>query len=916
MKISSLKKDFCLTFILVFGFFYTLYGQQFNIQNSKLKISVTIGGNGYLTGDSIFARKVWAKQFGKPSFGVASNAGFKLKFMWTGWRAPGKARNGEDLITLTQRNFKFSDSKTKDLKNGAKQLILAFKGTNTPLEVRVIYQLGEGQFYARKKLELRMAKLGGYTGKPYLRRMWPVFAHLKTNGSIVKAGGFGQPVAMNLKNGSQTGAFWGMEFPTAQNSLKKQDNSLWLKAGDYYGQQIGKDWFSSDWVVIGLTPQNVIRQWFMKYVAAIEAKPVRPYVLYNSWYDLRHPEIVHRKKYVMNQRNTLRVIKGLQEQLTKKRGVALDAFVLDDGWDTYKSPWKISTKRFPHGFKPLLRQLHKTNTALGIWIGPIGGYSNRNVRVDWMKKHGYETAVNDELDLAGKKYHHLLKKRVTDFTKNRGVAYYKWDGIQFSANNPANGHPVGIYSRRAIMDSVISLGQAVWDVNPHAFLNITSGTWLSPWWVKYANTIWMQGGDYGYSRVPSISRRDRAMTYRDFGLYSDYKIKDSWFPIANLMTHGIIKGDLQKLGAKEPLDKFANNAALYFARGIAMWELYVSPDLLTNAQWNVIAQDIKWAKNRFDILKHTVMIGENPAKGESYGYAHFKGDRGIIAMRNPTINPQKLKVTINLRLGLTGDVDSLVVEQVYPRKEISPVLASSGSSLTFELKGYETAIYELFPLKDAQRPLLAGATFTTSKTDNGYKITVLNVDKKDGGAHFLNPKRFPNVQMNGEQISAGQVSLQTSSPTLVVQKSVVHHPNSNQIVLKVDIDSSMADATLAVLLQSQPENKKTYKRNPSVAIKVDGKSQKPKNIVLKGHWGWYKVPIKSGSHTISINLNQTEKLKNWSGLASLWLIGNQKVKTQTLTVKGDTKQPLFPKVVAPKSTIKRQQKLGEFNVSI
>ena len=64
------------------------------------------------------------------------------------------------------------------------------------------------------------------------------------------------------------------------------------------------------------------------------------------------------------------------------------------------------------------------------------------------------------------------------------------------------------------MESVIDKCQAVRKKNPNIFLNITSGTWLSPWWVQYANTIWMQGADYGFSDVPSISQRDAAITYK------------------------------------------------------------------------------------------------------------------------------------------------------------------------------------------------------------------------------------------------------------------------------------------------------------------------------------------------------------------------------------------------------------------
>src|SRR5699024_4948674 len=154
--------------------------------------------------------------------------------------------------------------------------------------------------------------------------------------------------------------------------------------------------------------------------------------------------------------------------------------------------------------------------------------------------------------------------------------------------------------------------------------------------------------------------------------------------------------------------------------------------------------------------------------------------------------------------------------------------------------------------------------------------------------------------------NAEQVSLSASTPEQIVEKSVASHPDDNQLALNIDVDSSLTQAKLAVLLKTEANTK----NNPSVVISVDGKQQKVKKQELPRHWGWYKIPLPSGKHGVNITLKQTKKLRSWSGLASLWLFGNQKVKTQTLTVQGQVKQPLFPMVVAPKNTIKRQQKLG------
>lgn len=58
----------------------------------------------------------------------------------------------------------------------------------------------------------------------------------------------------------------------------------------------------------------------------------------------------------------------------------------------------------------------------------------------------------------------------------------------------------------------------------------------------------MPGDDWGYAAVPSLTLKDREITYRDISLYRDFRKNDFWFPISNLMTVGIIKGHLANLG--------------------------------------------------------------------------------------------------------------------------------------------------------------------------------------------------------------------------------------------------------------------------------------------------------------------------------------------------------------------------------
>ena len=907
-----------------------------NIENSKISVTVFINQDGELLGDSIFAKTDWSKGYGKRSFGATTDAGFKLDIMWSAWSAPGKEMfsktvapggtdNADNLINLTQQDFEVVDHKISDLDDGGQALVLMLKGRQAPLEVRVTYKLGPDHFYARRKLEVKVLvpeTPDTFAGQHYLRRMWPIYAVLKTNGTPVKQGGFGQPVALQLDGDRQTGLFWGMEYPTAQNELIKDGSGLRIEIGDYYGAHIGMDWTTSDWVVIGLSPQADIRQWFMNYIDDIRAQPLRPYLLYNSWYDLQDSKNVDSPKRALNEENVLSTIKLIQQELTEKRGVALDGFVLDDGWDVYQSDWKISEKQFPNGFRPLVDQLNVTNTNLGIWFSPMGGYSNsRWWRLELMKGEGYEVIGENQLCIAGENYHDLLKSRIKDFTKNRNVGYYKWDGIQFVCNNTSHGHPIDVYSRRAIMDSVIDLGQTVWGENPDAFLNITSGTWLSPWWVKYATTIWMQGGDYGFTNTPSISHRDRAITFRDLVLYDNFKNKELWFPISNLMTVGVIKGKLHSLSEKEALDKFTDNALLSYTRGVAMWGLYISPEILTSDEWDVLAQGAKWARDRFDILKHTVMIGGDPGKGEAYGYAHFKDDRGVIVVRNPAMAKQNINITMNGTLGLSNDADSLVVEQMYPHRWISRMLYTSGDSFNIDLQGYETAIYEIFPLKETDRPLLAGAIFESEKTSAGYQIKVLNISESDGGAHFLNPEAIRKIKMNNQDIKPDEILFPSSPfPSMVNETKIkqVKSKNSSTIIANIDVDESVQKSELSVLLQASSKTTEDRTENPKISISIDGKSKEISSEEMQGLWGFYSVSLPSGSGdlTIEIQLDGAEKSREWSGSMSLWIIGDLKVNAQILDVFGSNSDiTFFPPTVRPENTIRQQKKLGELNIN-
>jgi hypothetical protein len=841
----------------------------------------------------------------RASSGVAQNrlksgtdAGFAFEIMWTDWQAPGKNNNAENPVVLGPGDFRFRSSTSRRLEGGGEEVALTFFARESSLRLVVTYRLDGGAFYVRRKLSLSDSTAHGH----FLQFVSGRFAVSGRSTRIIHRGGFGQPVG--LLSG-RAGLFFGVEYPAADNTvLQDAHGNLIVSCRQEMGMRIMSDAVESNWTVFGLTPDARVKYWFFDYVNRLRVAPLRPYALYNTWYDLRAPEMVRDTLRVMNEANVLRMARLLRENMIRKHGIHLDAFVLDDGWDVYKSDWVLRPQEFPHGLRPIADTLAQMGTGLGVWVGPIGGYSHRDWRVGWMKSHGYET-VNDELCLAGVNYSRLFRERTTDFVKNDGVRYFKWDGIQFSCSDPSHGHPVGIFSRRAVLESLIDKCRAVRGASPDVFLNITSGTWLSPWWVQYANQIWMQGADYGYADVPSFNKRDAAMTYRDMVLYDDLTRQEYWFPIANLMTHGVIKANLERLGSlEEPLEKFTDDELLYFARGISMYELYISPDLLTEGEWDVISKAMLWARDRFPILSHTAMVGGDPGKRQPYGYVHWNGGRGIVAARNPWIERSVLKVRFDAADGLDENAASLVLERVYPSRWISPRLYRCGEVAEFPLEGFETAVYELYPLADATRPLIAGVRFDERTLEDGRRaITVF-----EGKPLLLNPRMVSALTVEGSRRRTLEFMAEARRPSHPVISSRVRSIDRGAAI-NVNLDSTVRSATVAVLVK--PAAALAGKQLPRFAVMLDGLPANTSGEENKGAWEWYLTKTGAGNHDLAFVLPDTAA--GWKGKVSAWVLSVQEGTGKEVlctTVKAAGSPPMPPEPW-PAAEVHRTLSIGE-----
>ncbi|MGC8595549.1 MAG: hypothetical protein ACP5MI_08095 [Candidatus Kryptoniota bacterium] len=790
---------------------------------------------------------------------------FALKLIFSGLGpAPKKVQNGENGVLLTANDFRYLGYEQRNLPNGAKQLVLNFNYSweNTNLFVSVYYEISSEEFSFRKWIGISDSSYG----LQFLDRLY--VESIKFDRAEFSHGQFGQPVFFN-------DIFLGLEYPTAENVISGSE----LRIGYVVGKTVVHNQYLTHKAIIGCSlSKATLESTFMKYIKTIEPNEVRPYLLYNSWYDLRNPAIAGNDSIgIMNEANVLRTITSFKKELYDKYQISLDAFVLDDGWDKYESFWGIDSSRFPEGFNSIVDSLKSIKTKLGLWASPFGGYSNRDLRVNWGSKHGFETTGNFYC-LAGTKYDSSFRNIMTHYAQEYQIGYFKWDGFLLACNESNHGHLPGIYSREASVEAYINSMKSVRAVNPGIYLNITSGTWLSPWWLKYANCIWMQGEDYGYQEnIPSVTERDKAITYKDVILWNNFQKQHLLFPMANLMTHGIIKGRFNMLGgANESYQSFANEVMMYFGRGVSMWELYITPDKLSADEWKSIASAVKWARKNEDVLNTTRMILGNPEKRQPYGYLHVNDNKAIFLLRNPYVEKKDVSVKVDSRFnGLESGV-KYYVKVIYPYNLVLPNPVTYGDVIKISLDGYEVLAAEMVPSYKLDPHLPLGIKYSADR--NGRIIL--------WGKYGT--KRIVRL-VNGQNLGEIKFARSVSALKYRERTEFPEHQKKIETRLDIEIPKNYKSSRLAVLIEL--DSSLSHQLRPEFRATLNGKQETVSVETGNGRWYWGVVKIDSANNSINLVVDCKEKIK---GRISLWLFAQEELSPVSLDNVNVTTDELLP----------------------
>jgi hypothetical protein len=187
------------------------------------------------------------------------------------------------------------------------------------------------------------------------------------------------------------------------------------------------------------------------------------------------------------------------------------------------------------------------------------------------------------------------------------------------------------------------------------------------------------------------------MTYRDADTYGGIVRQGPLYPLNALMLHGIIYARHARGLDRDPAHDFADEVWTYFASGTGLQELYVSPDLLSAADWDTLAEAARFAREHADILRDSHWIGGDPARGEVYGWASWAPGGAVLALRNPS--GERRRYVLDLARDL--DLPAGVASKFSARTLHGRLALSHGGPVpqrqTLELPPYGVAVWELRP---------------------------------------------------------------------------------------------------------------------------------------------------------------------------------------------------------------------------
>ncbi|MDR0594400.1 MAG: hypothetical protein LBG60_14350, partial [Bifidobacteriaceae bacterium] len=522
----------------------------------------------------------------------------------------------------------------------------------------------------------------------------------------------GSPVVAGWESGSES-FFFGIENPLSKPVVAGDQMAIALRRANPVA--LGETQVESTGIGVSLPGQ--MRRSFGYYVERERASSRHTFLHYQSYYD-------GRRSITSAQMVSRTHLFGTE---LSRRDAKLDSVWVDDGWDYSRDPrvadesnlnvWSFDPTKFPDKFMPLMEAAGEYGASVSAWMSPFGGYHSwktNRLALNASKPEAERYEVNSGgFSLAGPKYYAAFRAAIFDMIDNQGVRGFKLDGVGGGLYQTG---PNETYL--ADYENLLKLLREIKEHNPDVWINTTTGSYSSPYFLWYMDSIWRDGADaWGGTQTNA--------TNRDAEIYQNFSVEAPLFPVSSLMHHGFIwssdsgwaNTDLSKLENRRIL---AQALKSYLGLGPGLQELYIESGKVAPGQpyseyfWDVLAANAKWARANEMLLTDSHLVGPKPsASGGVYGNAAWNaedGGQGILMLRNPanaagsfTIDPAAV-----FELPDGYGTRYKLVERDGMREDI---VADSDAPYTVALEPYEVLIFEAAPTDEptAQRSAAAAA---------------------------------------------------------------------------------------------------------------------------------------------------------------------------------------------------------------
>ncbi len=438
--------------------------------------------------------------------------------------------------------------------------------------------------------------------------------------------------------------------------------------------------------VIGVAAPGQMRRDFQAYIERVRPRAYAPFLHYNSWYDLGFGQR-------FGEAGALNRIHAFGDELTTKRGVKLDSFLFDDGWDDTHSLWGFDSG-FPDGFTKARVAAAQYKAGVGAWLSPWGGYSQeKKERIAFGTSAGYEI-IDGGYALSGPRYFAAFQKRCLEMIDKYGVNQFKFDGT----GNANHVFPGSVFD--SDFEAAIALIQRLRQEEPGLFVNLTTGTTPSPFWLRYADSTWRGGEDNDFAGVGTW--RQRWMTYRDATTYRNIVQAGPLYPLNSLMLHGILWAKQVEHLETDPGHDFSSEVWSYFGSGTQLQEMYVTPSLLGKADWDTLATAANWSRANQAVLRDVHWLGGDPGKLAVYGWAAWSRAKSIVVLRNPADHAQTFTLEVGSALELPPDAVKQFDGHAVAGKSLQSFSASADKPVMISLQPFEVRVMELLPTPQAR----------------------------------------------------------------------------------------------------------------------------------------------------------------------------------------------------------------------